>query len=153
MLSGFASESSQVTLLWSRIRAPVNLNDVGYCFQMCGTGWTLGWSFLHQLLDSSKLPNIRRLLCPQLPRWKPVFCQHTSYIKKIKSNLAFSEWFYEKCRISWITWQKNITEYHSWHFSWLHIGQTCDLWGKAPEVSSACSPHHFLNLTRDIVSL
>lgn len=37
-LSGFASECFYVILLWSRIRVPVNLNDVGYCFQMCGTG-------------------------------------------------------------------------------------------------------------------
>lgn len=35
---GLHQHYSCVMLLWSHIRAPVNLNDGGYCFQMCGTG-------------------------------------------------------------------------------------------------------------------
>lgn len=81
-----------------------------------------------------------KAVMPSVASAKACFFQRTSYIKEIKSNLAFSEGFYEKCGISWISWQKSITEYHSWRFSWLYIGKTCDLWGKAPEVFSACPP-------------
>lgn len=50
-----------------------------------------GWSFLHQLLDSQRLPNIRRLSCPRLPLEKPLLCQSTPCLKVRKRGLASAE--------------------------------------------------------------
>lgn len=64
---GFASFSSSMMLLWFLYQSCCELEWRRILFPNVWHRLNSSWSFLHQLLDSSKLPNIPRLLCPQLP--------------------------------------------------------------------------------------